>query len=52
MKGSDRSTVSGNIKLTYRTKSLIFSNDFNIDITNSDHEPVEFRPSHKPTPTI
>ena len=42
MKGSDRSTVSGNIKLTYRTKSLIFSNDFNIDITNSDHEPVEF----------
>lgn len=42
MKGSDRETMSGNIKLSYRTKSLIFSNDFNIDVTNSDHEPVDF----------
>lgn len=42
MKGSDRETMSGNIKLSYRAKSLIFTNDFNIDVTNWDREPVDF----------
>ena len=40
MKGSDRETMSGNIKLSYRAKSLIFTNDFNIDVTICTGEPL------------
>ncbi len=42
MKGSDRQIMSGNIDLTYRKNSLIFSNKFNVDLVNSKREPVEF----------
>lgn len=42
MKGSDRSTLSGNIDLTYRKGKLLFSNKFSYDMAMSDNEPVSF----------
>lgn len=42
MKGSNRDIVSGNIDLSYRKKSLLFSNKFSMDITKSEREPVSF----------
>ncbi len=42
MKGSNRDIFSGNIDLSYRKKSLLFSNKFSMDVTNSEREPVSF----------
>ncbi len=42
MKGSNRNIFSGNIDLSYRRKSLLFSNKFSMDVTNSEREPVSF----------
>ena len=42
MKGSDRDGAAVNIDLTYRKKSLLFSNKASLDITNSSREPVSF----------
>lgn len=42
MKGSNRDVISGNIDLSYRKKSLLFSNKFSMDITESEREPVAF----------
>lgn len=42
MKGSDRNVISANIDLTYRKKSLLFSNKFSLDVTHTEREPVAF----------
>ncbi len=42
MEGSNRDIFSGNIDLSYRKKSLLFSNKFSMDVTNSEREPVSF----------
>ena len=42
MKGSDRNIISANIDLTYRKKSLLFSNKFSLDVTHTEREPVAF----------
>ncbi len=42
MKGSNRDIFSGNIDLSYRKNSLLFSNKFSMDVTNSEREPVSF----------
>ena len=42
MKGSNRDIVSGNIDLSYRKKTLLFSNKFSMDVTKSEREPVSF----------
>lgn len=39
MKGSDRSTFSGGITLSYRVKSLVFRNKLTIDYNNSNNSP-------------
>lgn len=42
MKGSDRNVISANIDLTYRKKSLLFSNKFSLDVTHTERESVAF----------
>lgn len=39
MKGSDRSTISGNIKLSYRYKNLLFNNSFSLTANTADDSP-------------
>lgn len=39
MRGSDRSTFSGGITLSYRVKNLIFRNKLTIDYNNSNNSP-------------
>ena len=42
MKGSDRNVISANIDLTYRKKSLLFSNKFSLDVTHTERASVAF----------
>lgn len=39
MKGSDRRTISGNITLSYRYKTLSFRNQLSIDDNNASNSP-------------
>ena len=39
MKGSDRRTISGNIKMAYRYKSLLFSNSLSVTSNKADDSP-------------
>ena len=39
MKGSDRNTISGNIKLSYRYKNLLFNNSFSLTANTADDSP-------------
>ena len=39
MKGSDRSTISGNIKLSYRYKNLLFNNSFSLTANTANDSP-------------
>lgn len=55
MKGSDRKTVSGNIKLSYRYKDFIFRNSLTITSNTADNSPygsfsdyVEANPYYSP----
>ena len=42
MKGSDRQTANGNIRLIYRKGQFSFTNNMNFDYTESDQESVPF----------
>lgn len=42
MKGSDRQTANGNIRLIYRKGQFAFTNNTNFDYTESDQESVAF----------
>ncbi|GHS94936.1 SusC/RagA family TonB-linked outer membrane protein [Bacteroidia bacterium] len=42
MKGSERNVINGNVRLMYRRGSLAINNNFNVDNTVADHEPVAF----------
>ncbi|MBQ8500820.1 MAG: SusC/RagA family TonB-linked outer membrane protein [Bacteroides sp.] len=42
MKGSDRQTANGNIRLIYRTGQFAFTNNMNFDYTKADQEKVAF----------
>lgn len=42
MKGSERETMNGNIKLLYRKNSIAISNNLNLDYNSSDREKVAF----------
>lgn len=50
MKGSDRQTANGNIRLIYRKGQFSFTNNMNFDYTNADQESVAFSEFAKANP--
>lgn len=50
MKGSDRKTANGNIRLIYRKGKFAFTNNTNIDYTKSNQEAVSFSEFAKANP--
>lgn len=42
MKGSDRESINGNIRLIYRHKNFSFANNLTVDFVDANREPINF----------
>lgn len=50
MKGSSKDVVGANLQLSYRTSKLVFSNQFNVNVSTSKREPVPYSSYSKQNP--